>query len=82
MTSMPAEHFGIKRRGRIAASYYADLVLIDPKEIADQATYAAPSKPSLGIKWVFINGEPVIRDGQPTNQKPGLFLGLKGSDPL
>ena len=32
MSAAPAELFGIERRGRIEAGYYADLVLVEPSE--------------------------------------------------
>ncbi len=74
MTSLPAEHFGLKDRGRIEPGYVADLVIFDPQSISDQATYAIPDTLSQGIAWVFVNGEPVIQDGKRTFKKPGRFL--------
>ncbi|MGO4779646.1 amidohydrolase family protein, partial [Lysobacter sp. 2RAB21] len=38
MTSLSADTFGLKRRGRIAVGLAADLVLFDPATIADRAS--------------------------------------------
>lgn len=75
MTSLPAEQFGIERRGYLSAGYFADLVLFDPETVSDQADYQTPTAPNNGILWVFVNGKPVVRNGQVLPGKPGLFLG-------
>ncbi len=74
MTSLEAEHFGIKNRGRVQEGYFADLVLFDPVKIADRATYDNPKVLGPGIAWVFVNGRPVVREGKATGEKNGRFL--------
>jgi N-acyl-D-amino-acid deacylase len=74
MTSLPADIFGLRDRGRIVEGAYADLVLFDPKTIVDTATYENPYAYPLGIKWVWVNGEAVVRDGTPTGALPGSVL--------
>ena len=56
MTALGAEHAGIKKRGMIAPGYYADLVLLDPLTVADQADLANAASLSVGIQSVWING--------------------------
>ena len=56
MTALSAEHAGIKKRGMIAPGYYADLVLLDPLTVADQADLANATSLSIGIQSVWING--------------------------
>ena len=56
MTSLPAERFGLRDRGRIAEGAFADLVLFDPVAIRDTATYAAPHAFPEGIDAVVVNG--------------------------
>ncbi len=74
MTSGPAEHFRLKDRGRIEPGLAADLVLFDPAVIQDTADYTQPNALSRGVQWVFVNGEPVVKEGKFTGEKAGQFL--------
>ncbi|NCC50825.1 MAG: D-aminoacylase [Spartobacteria bacterium] len=74
MTALPAEHFGIRDRGVIATGRFADLVVIDPEALRDQATYAHPHQYATGIRHLLVNGVPTIRDGHPTPHRGGRFL--------
>ena len=56
MTSLPAERFGLARRGRIDPGAFADLVVFDPARIADRATYERPHTFAEGIDVVVVNG--------------------------
>lgn len=59
MTSFPAQRFGLSDRGRLRAGLLADVVLFDPKTVADRATSANPQALSVGIARVFIGGREV-----------------------
>lgn len=74
MTSLPARIMGLKDRGLIAPGYAADLVVFDPDEISDQATFEDPHREASGIRSVLVNGVPVIRDGRPGGDTPGQVL--------
>jgi N-acyl-D-amino-acid deacylase len=74
MTSLPAERFGLKDRGRIAEGCFADLVLFDPATVTDTATFDRPISAAEGIRQVFVNGEAVWRDGKVTGARPGRVL--------
>jgi N-acyl-D-amino-acid deacylase len=74
MTSLPADIFGLRERGRIATGHYADLVLFDPASIADTATYERPYSYPTGIRAVWVNGAPVVSAGAPTGALPGRVL--------
>jgi len=50
ITSLPAEIFGLRDRGLLAPGRLADLVLFDPWQCRDTATYANPNSPPAGIK--------------------------------
>jgi N-acyl-D-aspartate/D-glutamate deacylase len=56
MTSLPAERFGLRDRGRIAEGAFADLVVFDPDRIADLATFEDPHRFPVGIDLVCVNG--------------------------
>jgi N-acyl-D-amino-acid deacylase len=74
LTSLPAERLHLDRRGRLAAGYFADVVVFDPATIADHATYAAPHAYATGVVDVLVNGAPVIRDGAHSGAAPGRFI--------
>jgi N-acyl-D-amino-acid deacylase len=74
MTSMPADRLGLRDRGRIAVGKKADLVVFDPATIRDEATYETPHRFASGIRYVLVNGVPVVDGGQHTGAKPGRAL--------
>ncbi len=74
LTSLPATNLGLDRRGLLKADYHADLVVFDPKQIADRATFEKPHRYAVGMKHVFVNGTQVLKDGEHTGAKPGRAL--------
>jgi len=74
MTTLSADHFGLKRRGRIAEHCYADLVLFDPATIKDSASFANPKQAAQGIHYVIVNGQIALANGQPNGQRAGRCL--------
>ncbi len=74
MTSLPAEKFKFKGRGKIEEGYFADIALIDLKAMADHATYIAPHQYSTGIKHLLVNGVLSIEDGKATGKRGGKAL--------
>ena len=53
---------------------WADVVVFDPETIADRATFSAPNALAVGMRWVLVNGVPVIDEGRMTNALPGKVL--------
>ncbi len=74
MTGMAAAKFRLVDRGVIRAGAFADLVVFDPATVADRGTYTEPRCYPVGIHHVFVNGVPVVRDGQHTGARPGRAL--------
>ncbi|MBL8206822.1 MAG: D-aminoacylase [Blastocatellia bacterium] len=74
MTSYPAQIFGLQDRGVIRPGAFADLVLFDPKQIKDRATYAQPRRFATGIKAVFVNGSIAFADGEWNNAPHGVVI--------
>jgi N-acyl-D-aspartate/D-glutamate deacylase len=74
MTSLPAGHFAFAGRGVIREGAAADLVVFDPVNVRDTATYDKPHAFPDGIPHVIVNGTFVVRDGQTTGARPGQIL--------
>jgi N-acyl-D-amino-acid deacylase len=74
MTSLPAGHFRLDRRGLLKAGFAADLVVFDPATIRDTATFEQPHAYPQGIPHVIVNGVAVVRNGEHTRARPGQAL--------
>ena len=74
MTSLPAGNIQIRDRGRLAAGYFADVVVFDPATVSDHATFPEPHQYATGIEQVFVNGEQVLRNGEHTGATPGRVV--------
>lgn len=74
MTGLPAAKFGLKNRGRIAVGYAADLVVFDPEQVRDCATFADPKRPAAGIQRVYVNGVASWRNGAATGAHAGQVV--------
>ncbi|MBY0436202.1 MAG: amidohydrolase family protein, partial [Cyclobacteriaceae bacterium] len=74
MTSQTADQLGIKKRGKIAPGYFADLVLIDTAAVKDQSTIQSPQQISTGIESVWVNGKQVWLKDKSTGLHPGRII--------
>lgn len=74
MTSLPAEQFSLKKRGRLKEGYIADILVFDPDAIRENTTYANPHQLSDGMRHVIVNGIHSLADGKHTEKRGGLFL--------
>ncbi len=74
MSSLPASRVRIADRGRIAAGLAADVVVFDPSQVADTATFDAPFQYPTGIRVVIVNGTVALRDGQRNSVGTGKAL--------
>ena len=74
MTSLAAQRVGINDRGLLKPGMYADITVFDPATIIDRATFEQPSQLATGVTYVFVNGVPVVDNGQPTAALPGRAL--------
>jgi N-acyl-D-amino-acid deacylase len=73
-SSLPAQRMHLADRGVLKAGMWGDIVLFDPAQIRDLATFAKPNQLSEGMRWVLVNGVPVIAAGKPTGKLPGKVL--------
>jgi len=74
MTSLPARVFGLDRKGLVRPGMDADLVVFDPAAVASRATFDEPRRHPVGIEHVVVDGEFVVRDGEPTGATPGRAI--------
>ena len=75
MTGLTAKALRLKDRGLLKEGYCADIVLFDPADFKDQATYADPHRYPTGTRTtVLVNGEIVIKDTVHTGALPGKVL--------
>jgi N-acyl-D-amino-acid deacylase len=77
MTGRAGATLNLPDRGRLATGYFADVVVFEPQTVQDRATFANPHQFPIGIRHVFVNGTPVVRDGAPTGARPGRVLSLR-----
>jgi N-acyl-D-amino-acid deacylase len=73
-TSLPAERMRLDDRGVLKRGMWADVVVFDPAEVKDLATFDRPNQLSQGMRWVLVNGVPVIAQGGATGALPGKVL--------
>jgi N-acyl-D-aspartate/D-glutamate deacylase len=69
MSLMPARRLeqyvpAMKDKGRIRPGADADLVIFDAARVRDRSTYENPAQYSEGMRFVLVNGAPVVRDGR------------------
>ena len=74
LSKLAADKLNIKKRGELQAGNYADIVIFDPAKIADNATFEKPQQFATGMVDVFVNGTQVLKDGNHTGAKPGMFV--------
>jgi N-acyl-D-amino-acid deacylase len=73
MTSLAASRVGISNRGILRPGMMADIAVFEPGT-HDVATFSDPLRYSVGVKYVFVNGKPVLLDGKMTDERPGRAL--------
>jgi N-acyl-D-aspartate/D-glutamate deacylase len=73
-SSLPAQRMRLGDRGVLKVGMWADVVVFDPDQVRDRATFAEPNQLSEGMRWVLVNGIPVIADGKATGALPGRVL--------
>jgi N-acyl-D-aspartate/D-glutamate deacylase len=74
MTSAVAGRLSIHDRGLLREGMKADVVILDPATVADQATFDNPHQLSTGIRDVWVNGVRVLESGIHTGATPGQWV--------
>lgn len=73
-TALPAEMFGLDKRGKLEPGYIADIAIIDPEKIRDKATFTEPHQYSEGVEFLIINGQVVINEEKYNNKLSGIAI--------
>src|SRR5580700_3969433 len=73
-SALPAQRMRLVDRGVLKEGMWADVVVFDPDTIRDVATFEKPNQLSEGMRFVLVNGVPVIEEGKMTNALPGKVL--------
>ncbi len=74
LTSLPASILRLADRGTLSPGMKADLLVFDPDQIRDTATFTEPLSYSVGIDFALVSGELVIDRGEVTGATPGEVL--------
>lgn len=75
MTGATARALKFKDRGLLREGYRADIVIFDPTDFQDRATYADPHQFPTGARTsVIVNGKLVVVDATHTGALPGMVL--------
>ncbi|HEY3453956.1 MAG TPA: D-aminoacylase [Bryobacteraceae bacterium] len=83
-SALPAQRMRLTDRGVLKRGMWADIVVFDPAQVRDLATFENPNQLSEGMQYVLVNGVPVIDGAKMTNALPGKVLrgpGAVGSLP-
>ncbi|MEH6759605.1 D-aminoacylase [Maribacter arcticus] len=74
LSALPAENLKLKKRGSLIPGNFADIVVFDPDQVTDKATFTDPHQYAEGVIHVFVNGTAVIENGEHTGASPGRFV--------
>lgn len=75
-SELTAETLQLRDRGVLAPGKFADVIVFDPKTIADRATYERPDLLATGMRYVLVNGKVAIDGGQYVGTLAGRPLRL------
>jgi N-acyl-D-amino-acid deacylase len=71
LSARAARRFALADRGELVPGAVADIALVDPGRVRDEATYEAPRTPASGIEDVVVSGVRVLAGGVLTGATPG-----------
>ena len=70
----------MQERGRLQEGMVADIVVFDPENVKENATYLNGSIPSTGFKSVIVNGVQVVKEDKVLEVFPGQPIRFEPAD--
>ena len=80
-TGLAADILGLADRGYLRPGAYADVVVFDPKEFVDRATFDEPQQYAPGVRYLLLAGHLAIDDGKPSEKLFGRAIRHPEPDP-
>lgn len=74
MTTLPAANLKLKKRGALLPGYFADVVIFDPAQVNDLASFEDSHQYATGVRDVLVNGTLVLHNGTHTGARPGRII--------
>ncbi|MBL8230712.1 MAG: D-aminoacylase [Bryobacterales bacterium] len=74
MSGLPAQRIKLWDRGLLRPGMKADIVILDPKTVADRSEFLKPHQYAVGVRDVLVNGKFALRDGKMTAERPGRVI--------
>ena len=74
MTAMPSARLGLQKKGLIRVGMDADIVIFDPENVRDKATYEEPTLLASGMDYVYVGGKKTMEGGAYTGTAAGKVL--------
>jgi len=74
MTGLPSTILGLENRGLLKPGNYADILVLDPKQVKDLATYEDPHQLATGFDYVILNGRVVFTEDTASPLRFGKVL--------
>ena len=75
-SALSAQILGLNDRGILKDEWVSDVVVFDPENYRDVATFQAWNQLTTGVQWLFVAGEPVIEQSRYTGALAGQNLAL------
>src|SRR5581483_4499327 len=73
-SGLPADILKLKDRGYLKAGYVADIVIFNPTDYRDTATFDNPHQYATGVRYLFVNGKLAIDEGKYTGALAGKVI--------
>jgi N-acyl-D-amino-acid deacylase len=80
-SGLPADILKLPERGYLKEGYFADVVVFDPEKFRDKATFENPYQYAAGTRYVFVNGQLAVKEGELTGTLAGKVLRHKSTAP-
>lgn len=74
MSGLPAKTLGLEKRGTVKTGNAADLLIFDPEEVRDVATFENPHQLAEGFDWIMVNGKLAREEGNFKEERYGIVL--------